>query len=515
MNEIKVTVDNKAWIPHSPKLEARTRHTFEIRMYNEKICDRCEYRPERHCEICEECPSEAYLGKYKLWQKKDTDKGIKLGLPLGRPSLIRKVIGSKLKMRIRDKRPATAMRHRIKFTGELRDNQKQPVKDMIKARRGILQAPPRAGKTVMSIYIACKLGLKTLVLAKQYDWLQQFYETIYGSKHRDGSWKEKPQTNVADIEERKGRKIAGFCKTIEDIDKYDICLCTYQSFISDNGKKRLKKIKSKFGIVVIDECDNVPTDRYLAVVGELNSKYLVGLTGTPERKDMRHVLSDIVLGTVKARAKVKTMRPKLVLKNTGTNTSYNYKSWPAAINFLSRNKERNRLIVKEACKDIKAGRHIVIPVERNVHVKELVEAINKKMGKTVCQGFDGKVEKQLRDKHRDNAKLGKIKCIVGMRKMVQRGINVPIWDMMYVVMPISNPPNFEQETSRVRTVMEGKPQPVIKHFVEDFGITKGCFRTCYWQTYVPLGFEIDDKTKAEAKSFMGNKRRAQPETVIF
>jgi hypothetical protein len=63
--------------------------------------------------------------------------------------------------------------------------------------------------------------------------------------------------------------------------------------------------------------------------------------------------------------------------------------------------------------------------------------------------------------------------------------------------------------------MDGKPQPIIKHFVEDFGITKGCLRTCYWQTYVPQQFQIEGDQQKLAGKYMGSKKRHEPEVLVF
>jgi superfamily II DNA or RNA helicase len=251
----------------------------------------------------------------------------------------------------------------------------------------------------------------------------------------------------------------------------------------------------------------VPADKYLSVIAGLNPKYMIGLTGTPDRKDGRHVLTNMVLGPVKVRAKVKTLVPKVRIIETPASTSQNYKTWVGSVNYLSRHKERNKLIARWAVHDVlKNGRSVVIPVERVIHVKELVELINKLAGKTIAAPFTGAMSKAQRDKVRDDAKTYKVKVVVGMRKMVQVGINVPRWDTLYEVMPISNPPNLTQETARIRTVVDGKLVPIIRHFVEDFGPTKGCLRTCVWQTYRPSGFIMSQKDEALAKKYMSKQK---------
>ena len=133
--------------------------------------------------------------------------------------------------------------------------------------------------TVMSAAIACKMGLKTLIVASQQEWLDEFYRTFCGNG------KNAAMTNAPDIEKFEGRKIVGMCKTVEDFKKYDICLCTYQTFLSKGGRAKLQKIKSLFGLIVYDEVHGVGAEGYTRVALCLNAKHVIGLTGTPDRKD--------------------------------------------------------------------------------------------------------------------------------------------------------------------------------------------------------------------------------------
>jgi superfamily II DNA or RNA helicase len=176
--------------------------------------------------------------------------------------------------------------------------------------------------------------------------------------------------------------------------------------------------------------------------------------------------------------------------------------------YLAKNEERNALIVKHAVKCIKAGRSLVIPVGLVDHANELTDAINKAMGKNVAVAFVSKgLSKARRAEILEGARSYKIKCIVGIRSLVQTGINVPRWDTLFVVTPISNVPKFTQETSRIRTVVDGKKPPLILHFMESpFAPSTGCFRTCYFQTYIKDRFHISDDTKKLAAAYLSTKK---------
>ena len=70
----------------------------------------------------------------------------------------------------------------IKFKGDLREKQKEIVKSIIphikKNDGGVLVLPCAAGKTVLSLYLAAKFGVKTLVIVHKTFLLQQWKERI-------------------------------------------------------------------------------------------------------------------------------------------------------------------------------------------------------------------------------------------------------------------------------------------------------------------------------------------------
>jgi len=102
-----------------------------------------------------------------------------------------------------------------------------------------------------------------------------------------------------------------------------------------------------------------------------------------------------------------------------------------------------------------------------------VEEINKKAGKEIAVGFFGGLSKPKKDQIIADAQSGKIKVIVGIRRMVQVGVNIPLWSALYEINPISNPPKMKQETARILTDIPGKLSPVIRHFLDDVGFSRG------------------------------------------
>ena len=236
---------------------------------DERVCGKCDYYSERVCDVCESCPN--YEGKVKMHSvvKKDNGKTF-LRLPFGAREQVVKIFGEDVDFI--DKNVEVPMKKPIKFLGKLHSDQIPACKKMLRQRFGVLKSPPRSGKTVMGAYFVCELSQKTLILASQKDWLDNFYETFAGSDTQEAL------TSV------KKRRI-GFPKTLAEFEQFDICLVTYQKFLSPKGKKMLQAISRMFGVVLIDEVQAVAAKEFAIVIGQIHCTNLIGLSGTPQRKD--------------------------------------------------------------------------------------------------------------------------------------------------------------------------------------------------------------------------------------
>lgn len=116
---------------------------------------------------------------------------------------------------------------------------------------GILKAPPRTGKTVIAACVTLESKRKTIIIAHQSDLLKndkQLMGTFLG-KTKEGV----PFTNIPKAIE-KGHNVIKYCRKLEDFIEHDICLTTYQIFLSDKGQELLKEVKNLFGLVIVDEC---------------------------------------------------------------------------------------------------------------------------------------------------------------------------------------------------------------------------------------------------------------------
>jgi len=484
----KIVLREKIYVPVDDAFEYKDEldNRYVIDLFNEKGCSDCEFLPDRPTDTCVDCAN--YLSRKKLYTTVTKPSGQEyIGFPYGHKSMIPKIVPHVVKLAVHDLRPDTAFRTPLKFIQPLRPAQEEAVDVLVdlynKGKlRGMLRAPPRTGKTVLAMALACRLRRRTLVFTNQDDLCKQFYETCMGGDNQEA------YTNGPALKE-KGVVSVIWAKKLEDYFKGDIVISTYQKFISDVGKERLAEIESLFAIVIADEVHRVAAPTFLKVMATMNTKGKLGLTATVTRKDGAHVLNEYVLGPVLHSMKTDTLKPTVVFHETGLFPSKSYSMWTYYCRWLEKNEDRTDMILNWVMKDLKADKSIVIPCVFTSQIHELTRRINFEWGRKIAESVTGsattKSGKQKRHDAIDRAREGKTRVIVGTRSIIGTGMNVPAWDTLYWICPLANPENWYQEYSRILTPFEGK-SAIIRMFLDGSEQTRGCLRSCLFKSAHPF-----------------------------
>lgn len=156
------------------------------------------------------------------------------------------------------------------FTGNLRETQHEVVNSFLKPepRDGLICLQTGGGKTVCGLYIAAQLKLPTLVL-------------VHNTFLRD-QWIERIKTFLPNA------RIGMFQGTVQQVEDRDIVVGMLQSIcMKEISADTFKNI----GFVIVDECHHIASEAFSQAVPKLTSKYMLGLSATPERKDrLMHVI---------------------------------------------------------------------------------------------------------------------------------------------------------------------------------------------------------------------------------
>ena len=155
--------------------------------------------------------------------------------------------------------------HTIKFNGELRDYQKPIIETLLKHLNekggGLLSVPCGRGKTLMAIYIAHILGVKTLVITHKSFLLKQW------------------QNQIKRFCEIDAGTIRG--KTV-DIENKEFVVGMIQSI---SMKDYEDEVFNKFGLVIYDESHHCASKIFSQALMKTCCKYTLALSATPYRTD--------------------------------------------------------------------------------------------------------------------------------------------------------------------------------------------------------------------------------------
>ena len=161
------------------------------------------------------------------------------------------------------------------FAGSLRPIQLPVVDAFLKPEPhdGILSLHTGGGKTVCALYIASQLKLPTLVI-------------VHNSFLRD-QWDERVKMFLPNA--RIGRIQGDLC----EIEGKDVIIAMLQTL----SMKAIPILNFRpLGLVIVDECHHIASEVFVQALPKVTSKYMLGLSATPSRKDGLMFVANWFLG---------------------------------------------------------------------------------------------------------------------------------------------------------------------------------------------------------------------------
>jgi len=216
------------------------------------------------------------------------------------------------------------------FTSELRNVQKEIKDDCVKAlnKKGciLISLYPGAGKTCLSIFLASRIGLKTLIICHRIVLIEQWKKAIE-------RFIENPSIGVVSpsLSDKKMK--------IEK-DK-DFILVNAQ-----NVKKLGEECFKGVGLVIIDEIHAIMAESLSECLYHVSPRYMIGLSATPNRPDGLDKLLDFYFG--EENKIVRELHHPHIVYKIDTNITFEEDSktqWNALISSQCLNQKRNDMIV--------------------------------------------------------------------------------------------------------------------------------------------------------------------------
>lgn len=369
------------------------------------------------------------------------------------------------KPEIRDQRKTVNVS--IPFLGELRPYQSEFVDVAINAKGGQMIAATGSGKTVSGIALAAQLKQRTLILVKSKDLAIQWIEAIQQFTGLDAGL-------IGAGKNTEGAEFTiGLTQTLSKRDLSDF----------------------NYGLVIADECHNLPANQAYKVMNGLDCKFKYGLSATPNRRDKMEFMIDAAVGPICSEINQNQLLGNVLpVRITTTEEAFygDVDSWADFMNVLVDDKSRNNMIVTRAIQSSKKMGTIVLCSQ--VRHCELLFSL--------CIQLDTKplvLHGQLTAKVRAErmAQAPDAALIIGTLSLLSEGIDLPHLSALIFAAPVSASLDKENPTAtrliqsigRCRRPFKGKSQADVLDIIDNHPFGMSAYRKRY-EIYRQQGFMV-------------------------
>jgi len=312
----------------------------------------------------------------------------------------------------------------IKFNGSLRKEQ-IPIIDLYKKAcdekgGGLISLKCGGGKTVLSLYIISMLQKKTIVVVHK-DFLM--------TQWRDRIKQFLPEARIGKIQQN----------TV-DIENKDIVLAMVQSL---SMKEYEPTVFSSFGLAVFDECHHLGAEVFSRCMSKVASKYMLGLSATPDRKDGLRKVFEWFIGPMVFTSKKEKNKDYIETRvyeyydedpiYSKLELGYNKKPClPRMINNICNHVPRNVFIQKILREQYDIGRKILILSDRRDFLNNTLQWCNNEIKENSAGLYVGGMKpNELRDSQEKD-------IILGTFSMASEGMDIPKLNTIILASPKSD-----------------------------------------------------------------------------
>jgi len=337
----------------------------------------------------------------------------------------------------------------VRFRGRLRPDQEEAVQAMLARETGVLCAPAAFGKTIAGAALIAGRRVSTLVLVHRKELMNQWRERLEallelpaGGIGTVGGGTKKPSGQV------------------------DVAVMQTLSRAED-----LPGLLDRYGQVIADECHHLPAFSFEAIMKQARSRYVAGLTATPERRDGHHPIIFMQCGPVRYRAAGRgaaagmrlEVRPRMlrapeVCPEAGIQEVFR---------LLAGDGRRNRVIAEDAVAAYREGRKVVVLTGRTEQAVRLREAIGEGVG--CCFMLHGRMSRRQRQEVLEALSgLGpdEPRVLVATGRLIGEGFDHPALDTLVLAMPVAWRGTLQQYAGRLHREHAGKRDVRVYDYVD-------------------------------------------------
>ena len=361
----------------------------------------------------------------------------------------------------------------FEFSGSLTALQETALQQMLAQELGVLVAPPGMGKTVIACAAIAARRVPTLVLVHRKPLLEQWrsqLEATLGLTRKEigqvGGGRRR-RTGVVDL------AMIQSLKTIDDLEEFF----------------------SGYSLIVIDECHHLPAFSFEACVRRARSRYFLGLTATPYRRDGMQEIITMQCGPIRHRISTdEGPAAELTLDLRVRETSLAFdRAIEAPIQevfrLLVEDEKRAALVCDDVIAALAEGRRCLVLSQWREHCRLLADGLEAR-GVTpfVLEGGLGKrARAAIIERIESTPSSGEL-VVVATGQYLGEGFDCPQLDTLFLAFPVAFKGRLVQYTGRLMRVHEGKASVRVYDYSDTHVPVLRKMHTRRLATYKSLGF---------------------------
>jgi superfamily II DNA or RNA helicase len=362
----------------------------------------------------------------------------------------------------------------VEFNGELRDEQSVAVEKLLKHDIGVLSGTTAFGKTIVAIKMIVERKVNTLILVNKVSLVAQWKNRLMEFLNINEALSAEDENDKKKRGRKKDRSIIGQIGAGKDSPSGIIDIAVMQSL---NRKGEVKDYVKNYGMLIIDECHHVSAFSFEEILKKNNSKYILGLTATPARKDGHHPIIFMQCGPIRYKDDAKKQAEKrpfehyIIPRFTSLKVPIHKDEKDVSVQELYSeivtNEIRNQLIVMDVINSYKNSRNCVVLTERTAHVENIAKMLKEKINDVICLtgGMNAKESRETMKQIADTPK-DKPLVLVATGKYIGEGFDEPRLDTLFLAMPISWKGTLQQYAGRLHRLFETKKEVQIYDYVD-------------------------------------------------
>lgn len=331
---------------------------------------------------------------------------------------------------------------KLSWTGDLRSDQMEPynstVNHLTSKFTGILSLPTGRGKTFIALAVLSHFSQRSLIVVHTTHLLHQWKKELESLF---------PLCSIGVIQ--------GSNRTVEP--SHDFVLCMIQTLLN------MPQINNLFGVTIVDECHHLSGEVFNTIMFQVQSKYILGLSATPQRKDGLTNVLNWHLGDVFYKESPKLVGKEGVVKfyRFSTANASSSDNHAQKITFLTENKSRSDKIVNTLMnliqEDPTNAQKILVLTERREHALYIKTQLEQKQNAKSCSLFLGNM------KHKANNHDELKDIIVATYALFSEGVSIPHLNTLVFATPKRD---IVQSLGRIFRKQHSTPAIIID-FVDD------------------------------------------------